>query len=142
MHRAVHILVFNNKGEFFLQKRSMNKDENPGLWDSSAAGHVDTGEDYLDCARREITEELGIVADRPLEFLFKLPPLVETGNEHSVVYRYDYDGQLVLQDEEIDEGAWVDQDTMNHRVKMQDPTLTEGLTLIWRRYLEHRNHTG
>ena len=30
MHRAVHILVFNSKGELFLQKRSMSKDENPG----------------------------------------------------------------------------------------------------------------
>ena len=30
MHRAVHILVFNSKGELFIQKRSMCKDENPG----------------------------------------------------------------------------------------------------------------
>ena len=35
MHRAVHILVFNARGEVFLQKRSMSKDRQPGLWDSS-----------------------------------------------------------------------------------------------------------
>ena len=39
MHRATHILVFNRQGDLFIQKRSMNKDNDPGLWDSSAAGH-------------------------------------------------------------------------------------------------------
>ena len=63
-HRAVHILVFNGQGQVFLQKRSLSKDEQPGKWDSSAAGHVDSGETYLECASREIEEELGIVADR------------------------------------------------------------------------------
>lgn len=60
MHRAVHILVFNAAGELFIQKRSMSKDENPGQWDTSAAGHVDSGEIYRQCAIRELREELGI----------------------------------------------------------------------------------
>ena len=40
LHRSVHIWVFNSRGELFLQKRAMTKDENPGYWDSSAAGHL------------------------------------------------------------------------------------------------------
>ena len=60
MHRSVHILVFNSQVNLFLQKRSLIKDENPGLWDTSAAGHLDSGEDYLNCAKRELKEELGI----------------------------------------------------------------------------------
>ena len=59
MHRAVHVLVFNSAGQLFLQKRSMTKDESPGQWDTSAAGHVDSGETYLECAVRELAEELG-----------------------------------------------------------------------------------
>jgi predicted protein tyrosine phosphatase len=43
-HRAVHVLVFNSRGELFLQKRSLKKDCFPGAWDSSASGHLDTGE--------------------------------------------------------------------------------------------------
>ena len=46
LHRAAHILVFNCRGEVFLQKRSLTKDRQPGLWDSSASGHVDSGESY------------------------------------------------------------------------------------------------
>ena len=134
MHRAVHILVFNHRGELFLQKRSMNKDENPGLWDSSAAGHVDSGEAYLDCARREIAEELGITGDVQLEELFKLPPSAATGFEHSLIYRTVYDGEMILQSEEIDRGEWISSETMDARVEMRDPAFTENLFLIWSRY--------
>ena len=60
MHRSVHILVFNSTGSLFLQKRAMIKDESPGLWDSSAAGHVESGEGYISCAKRELNEELSL----------------------------------------------------------------------------------
>ena len=47
-------------GELFLQKRSPWKDKHPNKWDSSAAGHLDAGEDYETAARRELSEELGL----------------------------------------------------------------------------------
>jgi isopentenyl-diphosphate delta-isomerase type 1 len=142
MHRAVHILVFNNKDELFLQKRSLSKDEQPGKWDSSAAGHVDSGEGYLDCARREIGEELGIFADQPFEALFKLPACALTGNEHCMVYRCHFDGPLVLNAEEIDEGQWISHARMDERVSDDDPSLTEAVCLIWRGYREMRHKNG
>ena len=143
MHRAVHILVFNSNGDLFLQKRSMSKDENPGLWDSSAAGHVDSGEDYLACARREIEEELGIVAGEAelFEVLFKLPPSAATGFEHSMIYRYDFDGPLTLQCEEIDAGVWITPEELDRRIKSGDAELTENLVLIWTRYRELHHKT-
>ena len=60
-HRAIHVLVFNSHGETFLQKRSMTKDREPGKWDSSSSGHVDSGEDYDACAVRELREEIGLI---------------------------------------------------------------------------------
>jgi isopentenyldiphosphate isomerase len=136
MHRAVHILVFNSRGELFLQKRSLRKDEQPGKWDSSAAGHVDSGEDYLACACREIGEELGITLERPLQALFKLPASEVTGNEHCMVYQYCFDGPLRLQADEIDEGHWIEPAAMDLRVDAGDSALTEALRLIWKRYRE------
>src|SRR5271156_2765821 len=71
-HRAVHVLVFNGRGEVFLQKRSMQKDTFPGAWDSSASGHLDSGEDYDACAARELREELGLTVSAPPRRLFNL----------------------------------------------------------------------
>ncbi len=139
MHRAVHILLFNRNGDLFLQQRSLAKDENPGLWDSSAAGHVDSGEDYADCARREIGEELGIDGSVELEVLYKLPASAVTGFEHCVIYRANYDGPLRLDPDEIDDGTWVDVATMDARVAAEDPELTESLRLIWRTFREIPN---
>ena len=138
MHRAVHILVFNARGELFVQKRSISKDENPGQWDSSAAGHVDSGENYLDCAIRELEEELGIVLDSgldtPLEYLFHIKPCELNGMEHSPVYRCVYDGKLRLQADEIDEGRWLSLAAMDEWVSQSDGVVTDILRMIWLRY--------
>jgi len=134
MHRAVHILVFNSKGELFLQKRSMNKDENPGQWDSSAAGHVDSGESYIACAMREIEEELGFILDSELEFLFHKYPSRDNGMEHSPVYRCVYDGELHLQAAEIDEGKWLSLVQMDALATDLDSNITDILRSIWTQY--------
>jgi len=134
MHRSVHILVFNSAGEFFIQKRSMSKDNDPGLWDSSAAGHVDSGEDHHSCAIRELGEELGIEVDSPLEELFRLTASPITGMEHCIVYRYMNDGPFELQAEEIDEGVWIRFSEMDRRVAEEDPVITKVLRYIWNKY--------
>ena len=130
MHRAVHILVFNAAGELFIQKRSMSKDENPGQWDTSAAGHVDSGEIYRQCAIRELREELGI-RDIELSRLFHIGASNLNGMEHSEVYRCIYDGELHLQVDEIDEGKWLSEEKMNQLVANPASNLTDILRLIW-----------
>jgi len=134
MHRSVHILVFNSRGELFIQKRSMSKDNAPGLWDSSAAGHVNSGEDYHDCAIRELGEELGIKINTLLEQLFRMPASSITGMEHCIVYQCIHDGPVELQAEEIDEGSWISVSEMDRRVVEEDPTLTRVLQYIWHKY--------
>src|SRR4051812_48606874 len=69
-HRAIHVLVFNARGEVFLQKRSMKKDTFPGAWDSSTSGHVDSGEEYDATAIRELREEIGMIVTTCPDRLF------------------------------------------------------------------------
>src|SRR5258705_3481722 len=92
MHRAVHVLVFNSHGQVFLQKRSMTKDRQPGLWDSSASGHVDSGEEYDACAIRELREELGLCVRATPRRVFKLAASPETEQEHVWVYQCEAEG--------------------------------------------------
>ena len=105
-HRAVHIWVYNSRGELLLQQRSVRKECFPGLWDSSAAGHVDRNEGYDDCAVRELAEELGLQPSRPLDRLFKLQASAATGWEFCWVYRCVSDGPFRLAPEEIDAVRW------------------------------------
>ncbi len=131
-HRAVHILVFNDQGQLFLQKRSMKKDLNKGLWDTSAAGHVDDSESYDSCAPRELWEELGITSE--LNALFKLEATPELGMEFVQVYHCRHNGPFALASEEIDEGAWLTPNEVSERIRQNDPTLTETFKIIWRHY--------
>lgn len=134
-HRAVHILVFNDQNQLFLQKRSMKKDLNKGLWDTSAAGHVDAGEHYDDCAPRELSEELGVSA--ALESLFKLSPTPALGMEFIQVYRCQHNGPFIFAEDEIDEGAWLDLQQVTEWVEKNDGRLTETFRIIWRKFNEH-----
>jgi 16S rRNA (adenine1518-N6/adenine1519-N6)-dimethyltransferase len=103
-HRAIHVLVFNKRGEAFLQKRSIWKDTHPGKWDSSAAGHVDAGESYEDAARRELREEIGI--ECPIQGIGKLPCSAATGWEFIEVFRGTHEGPFELAPMELETGAF------------------------------------
>lgn len=102
-HRAVHVMIFNTAGEILLQKRSIWKDRNPGLWDSATAGHVDAGETYEQAARRELTEEIGVEVDA-LTPVCKLGCGPETGWEFLQIYRARHEGPLRFAPLEV-EGA-------------------------------------
>lgn len=60
LHPVVHLHIFNNDGDLFLQKRSMRKDTQPGKWDTSVGGHFAPGEKEIDALMREAWEEMGI----------------------------------------------------------------------------------
>ena len=131
-HRAVHVLVFGSDGRVFLQKRSMIKDTFPGAWDSSASGHVDSGEDYDACAVRELKEELGLVAKAPPRRLFKIAACTETGQEFVWAYQLESDGPLVLHPEEIERGEWFTRVQVTDWVEKRPQDFATGFILIWK----------
>lgn len=103
-HRAVHILITNEAGELFLQKRSLWKDRNPALWDSSTAGHVDAGETYEQAAHRELEEEIGIACQ--LTPIGQLPCSEATGWEFIHVFHGRHEGPFRLAPLELETGAF------------------------------------
>ncbi|MFA5056967.1 MAG: NUDIX domain-containing protein, partial [Opitutaceae bacterium] len=128
-HRAVHVLVFNRAGELFLQKRSLSKDVAPGAWDSSASGHVDAGEEYDACAKRELQEELGLhVASAPRRWL-RLLACDETGQEFVWVYRQEAEGPFTLHPEEIERGGWFPVGEVNRLVREQSADFASSFRL-------------
>ena len=124
-HAAAHIWVVRRHAgrlEVLLQKRSAEKDSNPGSFDTSAAGHVAAGDTVIEAAVRELEEELGITADpAELEYLGIhhnayqdiFHGRVFRDNEFISVYAYykDVDEKsLTLQETEVESVRWMSVD--------------------------------
>ena len=131
-HRAVHVFIFNSRGELFLQKRSRWKDRHPLLWDSSAAGHVNAGEDYDETAVRELEEELGITTK--LARVVKLPCSEETGQEFIWLYRGDHNGPFQLAKAEIEHGEFFPIEIVDRWVKARPEEFAPGFLECWKAY--------
>jgi isopentenyldiphosphate isomerase len=102
LHPVVHVLAFTSVGGIFLQKRSYQKDIQPGKWDTSVGGHVYSGETLDHAVHREAEEELGI---RGVDFE-KLYSYIMTGDierELVATYRCTWDSPIRFPREEIEE---------------------------------------
>lgn len=132
-HRAVHLLVVNRAGRVFLHQRSRRKDLFPGVWDSSAAGHVGAGEDYDGTAARELMEEIGCRPDKPPQRLFKIKAREETGQEFVWVYRVEAEGPFVLQPDEIERGDWFTVAEIDRWLAERPVELAPAFVFIWPR---------
>ncbi len=108
-HRAIHVMIFNEAGEIFLQKRSIWKDRSPSKWDSATAGHVDAGESYEGAARRELREEIDVEV-AALTPVCKLGCGPETGFEFLQIYRAAHEGPFRFAAQEVEGGAWLSLD--------------------------------
>lgn len=104
LHPVVHLHLFNNKGELYLQKRPIWKEIQPGKWDTAVGGHVDYGESIDDALRREINEELGI---SNIECIALTPYIFTSAVERELVYPFYaiYDG-IINPTEETDGGRF------------------------------------
>jgi isopentenyl-diphosphate delta-isomerase type 1 len=135
-HRAVHIFLFNSRGELFLQKRSLDKDEFPGYYDSSAAGHVDPEESYADAAARELEEELGITA--ALEKIAEFAACRENGWEFTVFYAAASDDPVQINRAEIAEGGFYPVAAISDRLSREGELFTPAFKTLFECYWQVR----
>ena len=118
-HRAAHVWIIANDGRILLQRRSPRKENNPDLWDVSAAGHLSAGESAIEAAVRETGEELGLtIAGDELKLVTTLrESCVLNGgtyfdNEFHEIFAVRRDviiDALILDAEEVAEVKWVDE---------------------------------
>lgn len=105
LHPVIHLQLFNEQGDLFLQKRAMTKDIQPGKWDTAVGGHVDFGEEIENALFREAGEELGITDFLPV---FSFSYIFESEIEKEMVYSYRtiYNGEIIPDKEEVENGRF------------------------------------
>ena len=133
LHRTAHVVVIHPEtGDILLQKRKMTKDIQPGKWDTAVGGHLDSGEDYLAGARRELAEELGITGDVELEWLFVEKVRNDIESEDAGVFALRHAGPFRFQESEIDElRFWSKEELLNpENQKYFTPLLVSELALL------------
>ena len=133
-HRAVHIFLFNDSGEIYVQRRSKSKDRYPFKLDSSAAGHVETGESYLETAKRELLEELGIETD--LKKILKVSVCPATDNEHVLLYEARSNVAPVPNNDEIFEGWFVRPAELSEMMGSRQDDFVPAFVLLWKLFTE------
>ena len=120
-HRTVHIWTINREGKILFQLRARVKENNPGLLDTSCAGHISAGDTSVNAAVRELREELGVrKSSRDLEYLFEATQesVLNGGsyldNEYYDVYKTTLTDEeaksLVPQPGEVDDFVWMTRD--------------------------------
>lgn len=112
IHRAIGIVIFNSNGQVLLQKRSKNKDTNPGFYTLSASGHVNKGDTYKQTAQRELFEELGIQSPLKREKKFLVESDVET--EMDCIFTTTHNGPFFPNKEEVDKVKFVSVDKLSN----------------------------
>lgn len=140
-HWAVHLWIYNTKGEILLQKRALRKKLFPRLWDMAAAGHVSAEETIEDALKRELFEELGLKVERSRikkigirKTSNKVPGWKHPHNEFVHVYLLRWNGDisdLVIQKEEVEKVAFIPLNNFEANVKDQKKC---------RKYVPHKNY--
>ncbi|MBU1202708.1 NUDIX domain-containing protein [Patescibacteria group bacterium] len=98
--RVSNIMIINDEDEILLQLRSENSYNYPSYWDCSGGGHVDSGEDYFGCAKRELFEEIGVKTE--LELLGKHYIELDDGRKHfSTFFKGKYNGEFNIDPNEV-----------------------------------------
>ncbi|MBI4163229.1 MAG: NUDIX domain-containing protein [Candidatus Aenigmarchaeota archaeon] len=128
LHRIVHVLIFNVKGEMALQLRS-NVNFCPYYWCTAAGGHVKSGESWEDAGKRELKEELGVEAKLTLLYKDIYTDNFRKTNMKKILatFKTVYSGSFKINPEEVDKIEFFSlekiQQMVNNKEKMHPELL-------------------
>ncbi|MCQ2538601.1 MAG: NUDIX domain-containing protein [Lachnospiraceae bacterium] len=132
---AASIIIENEQGQILLGKRTDNH-----MWGYSG-GSIEIDEKVEDCAKRELYEEMGLVADELEFFMINSGPEVhyvypngdEVSNIEIIYICRKYHGEIKKQDEELDELRFFDIDEL--------PIISPPIRPVFEAYVRMRKET-
>ncbi len=137
LHRAFSLLIFNDRGELLLQRRSAAKRLWPHYWSNSCCSHPRRAETMEAATRRRLYEELGL--ECPLHFLFKFQYQAQydsVGAEHELcsVFIGRSSERVRIDHNEIADWRWVSPDRLAEEMQGAGAErFTPWFTMEWER---------
>ena len=115
MHRAISVVVRDDRGRLMLQRRALAKYHSGGLWTNTCCSHPRPREDTHAAASRRLAEEMGFGCD--LTFLFRTHYRAQVSNdliEDEVVHVFGgrHDGAPDPDPGEVAEWRWMSADEL------------------------------
>lgn len=114
-HKVVGIIIYGFNKKLLMQQRSLNEISDPGKWDISAAGHVNSGETGIEAVKRELSEEIGLnLEENQIELFMSYKKEVnnKTVNKKHLedIYIAQIDAESIneftIQNEEVEQVKW------------------------------------
>ena len=134
--RISRVFLFDEKGRLLLQRRSSTMRSFPNLWDQSAAGHSDVGEDPATAARRELEEELGVSNLQLKEIVDAFP----NANGHEKTFDSVYKGlvsssvSLKLDNQEVSDIRWFAIDEFETALAANPADFVPPFVNVWKNF--------
>ncbi|MFZ4752409.1 MAG: isopentenyl-diphosphate Delta-isomerase [Chitinophagaceae bacterium] len=139
LHRAFSVFLFNEKGEWLLQKRANTKYHSSGLWTNSCCGHPRPGEDIVSAAQRRLNEELGIQATLQVQFEFQYQTNFDnllTENEWDYVLLGKTEASPLSNPDEVDDWKWISPEAVQEQIQLNPEQFTYWFKHIVNHYLK------
>jgi isopentenyl-diphosphate delta-isomerase len=116
LHRAVSVVLFDDRSRLLLQRRAETKYHSGGLWSNTCCGHPRPGESIRDAAMRRLSDELGITGcdlNEVSVFVYRADlggGLAEYELDHVVIGRWN--GVATPNPTEVMETRWVEREQL------------------------------
>jgi isopentenyl-diphosphate delta-isomerase len=142
LHRAFSVFVVNDKNELMLQQRALEKYHSPGLWTNTCCSHQRDGEGNIEAGLRRLDEEMGFTTSLEylFNFIYKAPfdnGLTEHELDHVMLGRYE--GDPVINPEEVASWKWMNIEEINSDLKNNPDSYTVWFAIIFERFYNHLN---
>lgn len=133
LHRAFSVLIFNERGDYLLQQRAVEKYHSGGLWSNACCGHPTQPTGTSEQAEQRLAEEMGFRTELSPSFSFIYHASLPNGlteHEFDHVFTGQYDGEIPFNPGEVMAVRWISREALLREIADRPETFS-----VWFRLL-------
>ena len=143
IHRTTAVLVFKcqSRKELLIQRRNHKMEQDPGLWQHSAGGHIISGDTPQDAVKKELKEELFANHELPdieiREISYFLNQDLPNNKEILHLFETIYSGPFYYDEKELaEEPRWIGFDRLLKDMEENPKKYTHAFRNVIKEYMK------